>query len=266
MITFFALREPPVFSALEAADFLGVSPPNAYPVLSRLVRMGWLSRSSRGIYEVAPAWATSDEPYVPDRYAALSSLLAGGGPSYVGFFSALELHELLTNPPAGRMWVAVPASRSPVRVAGNRVVWVVSSRSRFEWGIEKRWMGSRSFRISDLERTILDGLHLSRHVGGVSVIAGALHRAQSRIDPRRLADHCEILGIDTVRRRLGYLLEHVLPGSALSRACMRGLAPGVVSKRAVLLDPGLPASGDVDPRWRIRVNVPIADLLADITS
>lgn len=263
MLTFFALREPPAFKAEEAAAYLRVSRANAYPILSRLVRRAWLSRSSRGIYEVAPAWATAEQPYVPDRFSALASLLADRRQSYVAFFSAFELHDLLSQPAAGRMWVAVAKPRRPVRVAGNRVVWVVTEKSRFEWGIEKRWMGSRSFGLSDLERTLLDGLHLPRHVGGISIVAGALQRAQSRIDSRRLLAHAEVFGIEAVRRRLGYLLETVLPGSALTRSSVRRLLPRTAGGRAPVLDPGLPATGEIHPRWSLRVNISREDLLSE---
>lgn len=263
MVTFFAMREPPVFSTHEAATFLGAKPRNVYPVLSKLVSRGWLARISRGLYEVAPAWASAEQPYVPDRYAALAALLSATPKSYVGYFSALELHGLLSQPPAGRLWVAVPRPRYPVRIAGNDVVWVTTDPRRFDWGLEKRWLGSRSFALSDLERTLLDGLHLTRHVGGISIIAGAIQRARSRIDPDRLLAHADAFGIEVVRRRLGYLLETLLPGSAVARRCRRALRPVGAVARAPLLDPGLPASGEIDRPWRLRINVPREDLLAE---
>jgi predicted transcriptional regulator of viral defense system len=122
-----ARREPPVFTLREAQDLLGASSQVTSNLLSRLVRQAWIIRVRRGVYEVAPIWATR-ESFVADRFAGLGlSLLP---PWYVGYRSALELHGWLQHPVVGRLWVAVPQPRRLLRSPGDRVTWVVTKPDR----------------------------------------------------------------------------------------------------------------------------------------
>ena len=256
LVTHFASREPAVFSAAEAAELLGLSPLRAYDLLSRLVKRGWLVRHRNGVFEVAPLWASPSAPYAPGRYAALAGWLTG--PYYVGFRSALELLGWLGHPVLNRVWIAVPGSRHPLRSSVDRITWVVLRPDRFDWGLAKHWIGESALMISDPERTILDCVHLARHAGGITEVASALARAWPDLDRERLAGYVDRLGIEAVRRRLGFLLETVplRGGGDLAREIGRGAR----YRTPVLLDPSLPASGEVDRRWGVRLNLELAEI------
>ena len=256
LVTTFAGRDPAVFTVHEAAAQVGLPESRAYDLLSRLVRRGWLVRHRSGVYEVAPLWATADSPYAPDRFVALATWLPS--PYYIGFRSALELHGWLRQPVFGRVWIAVPTSRHSLASSAERITWVVQRPDRFTWGLEKRWLGERSVIVSDAERTILDGLHLPRHVAGVTEIAAVLVQAWPDLDQDRLVEYLDRLGIQAVRRRLGVLLE-TLPLDGASALAARIHRPGSY-RTPVLLDPSLPASGEVDRGWGVRLNVERAEI------
>ena len=132
LITELAQREPPVFTLGEAQDVLGASGQVTSNLLSRLVRQGWVVRVRRGVYEVAPIWATR-ESFAADRFAGLSLSLQP--PYYVAYRSALELYGWLQHLVVGRLWIAVPQPRRVLRTPRDRVVWVVTKPDRFEWGV-----------------------------------------------------------------------------------------------------------------------------------
>lgn len=256
LVTHFASREPAVFSAAEAAQLLALSPLRAYDLLSRLVKRGWLVRHRNGVFEVAPLWASPTAPYAPERFAALAGWLKD--PYYVGFLSALELRGWIGHPVLNRVWIAVPGSRHPLRSSVDRITWVVLLPDRFAWGLAKHWIGERALMISDPERTILDCVHLSRHAGGITEVAGALARAWPSLDPKRLVGYVDRLGIEAVRRRLGLLLETVPLKGGRDLAVELGR---VASYRTpILLDPSLPIGGEVDRRWGVRLNVELAEI------
>lgn len=255
LVTELAQREPPIFTLGEAQSLLGASSQVTSNLLSRLVRQGWIVRVRRGVYEVAPIWATRGS-FVTDRFAGLSQSLEP--PYYIGYRSALELYGWLQHPVVGRLWIAVPEQRRVLRTPRDRVIWVVTKPDRFDWGVSDKWIGAAKVSVSDPERTFLDCLHLPRHAGGITEIAAALLRAWPTLDLDRLASHIDRLGNTSVTRRLGALTEAVdLEGAdrlagRLPHRRWRG--------RPVSLDPSLPAAGQIERRWGVRMNVPADEL------
>lgn len=258
LLVHFAQRDPPTFEAREAAELLNVDTSAAARLLSTLVARGWITRHRKGIYEIAPIWASPSQPFDPDRYAALA--LWVGEPYYVGFRSALEIRDWLDYPVRGRMWVAVAKPHHTPSTLRDRVTWVVLREDRFDWGRERHWIGSQAIWITDPERTVLDGLHLPRHIGGVTEVAAVLVRAWSTFDRARLLAHTDRFAIEAVRRRLGFLLEAVdLPG-ARDTADHLHTTLSKSRRSPVVLDPSQPLEGPVDMRWGVRVNVDRTEL------
>ncbi len=260
LIAHFAKREPAVFDVREAAEFLGIESKPTSSLLSNLVGRGWLVRHYKGVFEVAPLWASAENPFDPDRFAALAHWVPE--PYYVGFRSAMEIREWLDHPVRNRLWIAVPRPRQVPRTVRDRVTWVVLREDRFTWGRERRWVGTQVIQVSDPERTVLDCLHLPRHAGGVTEVVAVLLRAWSSLDKTKLVEYTDRLGIESVRRRLGFLLDTVeLPGG---RHVAMLLAEGASKGRRspAILDPSLPADGTVDRRWGVLVNVEPSEIAA----
>lgn len=258
LLTEFAARDPAVFTIDEAVRFLRLPRKNVAKLLSGLAAGGWLTRIHRGTYEVSPIWSSPAQPYQPDRYAWLSAWAPD--PYYVGFRSALELHDLLLQPVVGQIWVAVPASRKQPHASPDRVRWVVLRRDRFTWGIQNHWIDSRKLRVSDLERTVLDVCHLPRHAGGITEVAHALRRSGSRLDYRKLLAHAKRFEMVSVTRRLGALIRVLeLPAPSGFLDGLRALLPARTGA-AVLLDPTSPGKGVTDPEWYVKLNVSLSDL------
>ena len=260
LLVHFAQRNPPAFEAREAAELLDVDTSAAARTLSTLVARGWVTRHRKGVYEIAPIWASPSQPFDPDRYAALALWVRE--PYYVGFRSALEIRDWLDYPVRGRMWVAVAKPHHTPITLRDRVTWVVLREDRFDWGRERHWIGNQAIWISDPERTVLDGLHLPRHIGGIVEVGAVLVRAWSTFDRDRLLAYTDRLAIEAVRRRLGFVLEAVdLPG-ARDTAQQLHAALSTSRRSPVVLDPSLPLEGPIDPRWGVRVNVDRTELEA----
>ena len=105
--------------------------------------------------------------------------------------------------------------------------------------------------ISDLERTVIDGLRQPEYCGGVSEVAKGLWMRHDDIIVARLVDYAPRLGIGAVIRRLGYLLElyRLAPETELARLREK------LTDTYLLLDPTLPKEGAHLRRWRIQLNV-----------
>lgn len=246
-----------MFTLEDAEALLGRSSQVTSNLLSRLLKQGWIGRVRRGVYEVAPLWAEGGT-YAGDRFSTLGHSLVP--PYYIGYRSALELYGWIQHPVIGRLWVAVPSKRRTLRTPRDEIVWVVTTPDRFAWGVRDHWIGPSHVIVSDQERTILDCLHLPRHAGGITEVAGSLLRAWPVLDQKRLDAHVKRLALSSVARRLGALIETLEPPNA--GGFLRGLAQGPWRGRPVSLDPNLPATGDVNPRWGVLMNVPADELAA----
>ena len=87
-------------------------------------------------------------------------------------------------------------------------------------GPAKHWVTKQeSVEISDLERTIIDGLRQPEYCGGVTEVAKGLWMRHQDMQVTKLVDYALRLGIGAVIRRLGYLLElyRIAPENELAR-------------------------------------------------
>jgi predicted transcriptional regulator of viral defense system len=105
--------------------------------------------------------------------------------------------------------------------------------------------------ISDLERTVIDGLRQPEYCGGISEVAKGLWMRRGDIQRPTLVDYALRLGVGAVTRRLGYILElYAIASEAEIERLRRCLTSTYIP-----LDPMLPREGPHLARWRLHVNV-----------
>jgi predicted transcriptional regulator of viral defense system len=121
-----------------------------------------------------------------------------------------------------------------------------------EFGVMKHWIDKERFvMISDMERTIIDGLRHPAFVGGVTEVAKGLWMKRDVLKAERLVDYARRLGVGAVVRRLGYLLEHYGLADTSVLEPLRCMLTATYQR----LDPLLPAEGAFLSRWRLQLNV-----------
>ncbi|HTF44232.1 MAG TPA: hypothetical protein VK641_10055, partial [Terriglobales bacterium] len=80
--------------------------------------------------------------------------------------------------------------------------------SRHFFGITKHWVTKeQSVEVSDLERTIIDGLRQPEYCGGITEVAKGLWMRRTDLRLQKLMEYSARFGSGAVTRRLGYLLE-----------------------------------------------------------
>ena len=105
--------------------------------------------------------------------------------------------------------------------------------------------------VSDLERTVIDGLKQPDYCGGFSEVAKGFWMRRRDVDVGRLVNDALRLDVGAVIRRLGFLLEVCGIDAPADLERLRARLTATYH----LLDPTLPAEGKRLARWRIRVNV-----------
>jgi predicted transcriptional regulator of viral defense system len=112
--------------------------------------------------------------------------------------------------------------------------------------------------LSDLERTVLDGLRQPEYCGGLTDVAKGLWMRHTDLQATKLVGYALRLGIGAVVRRLGFLLELYRLASDRDLATLQES----LTNTYVALDPTLPREGPHVNRWRLQLNIPVQELEA----
>jgi predicted transcriptional regulator of viral defense system len=154
--------------------------------------------------------------------------------------------------------VSTPKPRRPVTAQGVEFRFVRCRRKHL-FGLTEHWVTKQEkVRVSDLERTIIDGLKQPEHCGGLTEVAKGLWMRRQDVNVGRLIQYAERIGIGAVVRRLGFLLETY---ELAALADLDRLRAGLTATY-VRLDPVLPAEGKRLRRWRLQLNIDPEELRA----
>ncbi len=237
------------FTVEDVSTITGLSPTAARTLVHKARQRGLVTRLKPGLYNLVPfelgrATEHVDSPYLIARE------LVGEAAYYLSHGTAFELHRMVTQPNF-TVYVSCTRRVRPQTVGGYDFHFVHVPSERV-FGVTKHWVDKERFvMISDIERTILDGLRHPAFVGGVTEVAKGLWMKRAELDIPRLVEYVRRLGVGAVVRRLGYLLEHYGLGDATTLESLRGMLTATYQR----FDPLLPAEGPFVARWRLQLNV-----------
>jgi predicted transcriptional regulator of viral defense system len=242
-------RSQSTFTLGDAQEITGLNSHIASSLLHKAVRRGIVTRLKRGVFIIVPPELGSTREYSGDPYLAAMKL-AGEAHCFISHASAMETHRMVTQPQ-----LAVFASctkRLQSRVLHGVEFRFVFIRAEHYFGTAKHWVTKQeSVEISDLERTVIDGLRQPEYCGGITEVAKGLWMRRRDMQVAKLVDYALRLKIGAVSRRLGYLLELYAIASESELTPLRK----ILTATYVPLDPTLPQEGPHLRRWRLRLNI-----------
>ena len=237
------------FTHTEVERITGLAPASARSLIRHAVDRGVVSRLEPGLFVLVPpelgrATEFAGNPYITARQ------LAAGAEYFISHASAMELHRMVTQP----QFVVFTSTTKRLRnrtIQGTEFRFVLTRREDV-FGVTTHWISKQdSVKVSDIERTVIDGLHLPAYCGGVTEVAKGLWMRRSDVKPERLIEYAGRLENGAVLRRLGYLLELYKIGAPAELDRMRHS----LSATYAVLDPTLSPEGAYISGWRLRVNV-----------
>jgi predicted transcriptional regulator of viral defense system len=237
------------FTHSDVERITGLPPASVRSLIRHAVDRGVVSRLEPGLFVLVPpelgrATEFGGNPYIVARH------LAAGAEYFISHSSAMELHRMVTQP----QFVIFTSTTKRLRnrtIHGTEFRFVLVRRDD-AFGVTTHWISKQdSVNVSDIERTVIDGLHLPAYCGGVTEVAKGLWMRRHDVNPERLIEYALRLGHGAVVRRLGYLLD--LYNLATPEELER-IRHSLTATYA-LLDPMLPAEGAHVSGWRLRVNV-----------
>lgn len=246
------------FTLGDASKILSKSDPSAVRrLLSDMTRRGLILRLKDGLYTIIP-YEKDAENYFPNWHLTAEALVLPQK-YYIGFYSALDIHGLITQPALIEQVVTENQIAPKYRTIKKVKFEFITVGKRF-FGYSKIWIDDfDKVYCSDLEKTILDCLYFPAKANGIAEIIKAIDRGLSKIDPDKLLSYIGKFNSQSVNKRLGFIL--------LNMDKMKDLRVKMhkeISSSYTLLDPSLPSKGKYNAQWKIIDNVGIDSTLKSV--
>lgn len=245
------------FDLQDVMEITGLSLVSARSFIRKLVDRGVSTRLKPGLFNLVPFELGRERLFMGNPLLIAREILAVDQGYYFSHGTALDIHGMLTQPQLAVI-VSTVKARRPITVLGVEFRFVHCKSSHL-FGLVDHWVTKQDkVPVSDLERTIIDGLKQPEYCGGVTEVAKGLWLRREDINVSRLIQYAKRLGIGAVIRRLGFILDIYKIGTPQEHEKLRSL----LTTTYVRLDPVLPAEGKLLRRWRLQLNVLPQELLA----
>ena len=251
-------RGKPLFSHADVVEIAGLKPKSARNFVASLVQRGVVTRLKPGLFILVPFELGREREYLGNPYVVARELV-GSADYYISHASAMELHQMVTQPQL-KVYTTTTRAIRPLFVLGTEFCFA-RYKPEHMFGVLDQWVTkSEKVQVSDLERTIIDGLKQSEYCGGFTEVAKGFRMRRDDLDIGRLVDYALRLDIGAVIRRLGFLLETLDVGSPQD---IERLHERLTATYAIL-DPLLPGEGKFLSRWRLRLNVDFEEIVSHL--
>ena len=229
-------------------------------LLSDMTKRGLLMRVKEGLYYIIP-FEQDPKTFMPDWHL-LSQYLVGDAEYYIGYFSALQIHSLTTQPNIREQIVVNKQIKPSMLIVKEIPFQFIYHNEKHFFGNKKTWIDSfNRVQCSDLEKTIIDCLFKPEYAGGITEIAKAIYKIKEKIDDSKILLYAKRFDSQSVIKRLGFLLELLEIKNAMIDELQKLRTNSVVS-----LEPSYPKEGKHVSRWAIQQNIDTESILSPIYS
>lgn len=250
VLNHFNSKNQPCFEHSEVFDLFDSTEENSIlKLLSNMVKRGLLMRLKKGLYYIIP-YEQDAEAFMPDWHL-IAKHLTKGTKQYIGYYSALQLHNLITQPSLKEQIVVAKQMRPSILKIKNTSFQFIYHNENHFFGSKKIWIDSfNKVECSDLEKTFVDCLFKPDYAGGIVEVARAIYTSKDKIKFDKLLEYTQRFKSQAVIKRLGFLLETLEIESGITKRLQK-----VKTASYVLLDTELPKSGKMISRWSIQQNL-----------
>ncbi|MCR9155298.1 MAG: type IV toxin-antitoxin system AbiEi family antitoxin domain-containing protein [Bacteroidetes bacterium] len=259
ILSYFNRKDQMFFTFSEAMEAMPNSSHSALKqLLSDMAKRGLLLRLRRGLYCLIPFEKDADL-YMPNWHLA-ATYLSGSQKHYIGYYSALQIHDLISQPALKEQIVIAKQMRpSLLKIKDVAFQFIYHNENHF-FGYQKVWIDNyHQVYCSDLEKTLVDCLFKPEYAGGIVEVAKAIYLSRKAINFDKLLDYTIRFKSQAVIKRLGFLLD-LLEINTDVISSLQSLRTSTYS----ILDTELPKSGKRISRWRIQQNLDRETILSAI--
>lgn len=243
-----------------AREFPQTNPTHLAWTLSEMVKTGMLYKVSRNNYHIIPHNA-DPESYVPDANQVAKCLMSNRA-YYIGYCSALKIHEQALNTEAGKsetdVYLVTGMQMKPaVKSLGGIDYHLIHSNPTRFFGFESIWINQfEKAMVSDLEKTIVDMASTPRHCKGIAGLGHAIFQMNNHIDQNTLFNYFARNMNKSGKKRYLYLTKLLgLEWSDKHEMMLNELGSGIS-----LLDPVSANQGKILKKFQLKINLDPIDI------
>ncbi|MEO8108874.1 MAG: hypothetical protein ABI594_02525 [Ginsengibacter sp.] len=218
-------------------------------LLSDMTKRGLLMRLKEGVYYIIP-YEQKAESFMPDWHL-IAEHLVKDAKHYIGYYSALQIHNLITQPSLKEQIVVSRQLRpSEIKIKNVSFQFIYHNEKHF-FGAKKIWIDNfNKVLCSDLEKTFVDCLFKPDYAGGMVEIARAIYISKDKIKFDTLFEYVKKFNSQAVIKRLGFLLETLEINNSIIDELQK-----LKTTSYVIADTELPKTGKRISRWSIQQNI-----------
>jgi predicted transcriptional regulator of viral defense system len=206
-------------------------------------------RLKEGVYYIIP-YEQNAETFMPDWHL-IAAYIVNDAKHYIGYYSALQIHNLITQPSLKEQIVVSKQIRpSELKIKEVPFQFIYHNEKHF-FGAKKIWIDSfNKVLCSDLEKTIIDCLFKPDYAGGIVEVARAIYTSKDKIKYDTLLEYAKKFDSQAVIKRLGFLIEILEINTIIIQDLQK-----MKTASYVVLDTELPKTGKRISRWSIQQNL-----------
>lgn len=251
-----------IFNLKDVQKILNISSAASRNLLYMLVNKGIATRLKPGLFILVPYELGKEKiyignPYTIARYIMTHGIINRKNDYYISYGSAMEVHSMVTQPQL-IIYISSLKMRRPVKISGYEFRFVYVKKEYF-FGLKEYWVTKQEkVIVSDIEKTIIDGLNHPEYCGGITEVAQGLLIRREDLKVEKLIEYAIKMKKASIICRLGYLLEFykIAPYEMLE------ILKAHLTKSYIRLDPILPPEGKFLRKWRLQINIPEEELLS----
>jgi len=219
-------------------------------ILAGMVEKGMLIKLNRDLYHIVPTNLDANS-YIPDWHLVAKHLMKGKR-YYIGYYSAMQIHGLITQPSLNEIIVTdLQIKPSLKKIQEANFQFVYHTKERF-FGYENTWINqSEKVSVSDLEKTLVDSVSKPHLSGGLIEIGKAVYESKDKINLQKLLDYLIRNGSHAAKKRYLFLVD--LLGMKWT-SYHEGLLKNTGTSYP-LLDTSGPDQGKKDSRFGLKINI-----------
>jgi predicted transcriptional regulator of viral defense system len=196
--------------ARSKGEEVGIKPTYMKECLSILKQHGWIETVRPGLYAICSELLSGSSV---SEYEIAMKLVE---PATICCWSAMHYHQITQQIPHQIFVLTTLGSRLPyaaghhgqeVTLRGVRYHFLRIKKEHF-FGIKKVWVGEARVNITDLEKTLLDGLSRPKYCGGFGEVLESFKIASDKIDLHKIIDYAKKMG-PSATRRVGWTLDYL---------------------------------------------------------
>ena len=256
LVTTLYEQNKPLFRLKEVQKILRLNEVSSRNFVRKLVNRGVVTRLKPGLFILVPFELGKETEYIGNPLVVAGEIV-GGKDYFLSHATALEIHRGVTQPQLVA-YVTTLKPRRPITALGVEFRFIHNQKKYF-FGISDHWVTKQDkVRVSNLERTIIDGLKQPEYFGGLTEVAKGLWMRHQEVKVNQLISYAIKIGVGAVIRRLGFLLELYKIGTSEDWEILSSH----LTETYVRLDPLLPSEGKFLRKWRLQLNVSPQELLS----